>query len=126
MTCSEITTSMDLLPTFARLADTDAPSDRVIDGKDIRSLMFGEEDATSPRDAFFYYFRDNIDAVRSGKWKLHVRKGDKIAKFWVEPEVTLVDSYGMTSAELTKLGRLVAAHRDLIERRWHEYFSNEA
>ena len=75
--CNEITTSMDLLPTFAKLAGADAPSDRIIDGKDIRPLMFGGEDATSPHDAFFYYFKDNIDAVRSGKWKLHIRKGDE-------------------------------------------------
>jgi len=77
ITSSEITTSMDFLPTFARLAGTDAPSDRVIDGKDIRPLMFGEEGAVSQHDAFFYYFKNNIDAVRSGKWKLHVRKGDR-------------------------------------------------
>ena len=77
MTSSEITTSMDFLPTFARIAGTDAPSDRIIDGKDIRPLMFGDKDAASPHDAFFYYFKDNIDAVRSGKWKLHVRKGDQ-------------------------------------------------
>jgi len=77
ITSSEITTSMDFLPTFARLAGTDAPSDRVIDGKDIRPLMFGEEGAVSQHDAFFYYFKNNIDAIRSGKWKLHVRKGDQ-------------------------------------------------
>ena len=39
--------------------------------------MFGEKDAASPYNAFFYYFKDNIDAVRSGKWKLHIRKGDQ-------------------------------------------------
>ena len=77
MTCSEITASMDFLPTFAKLADTSAPSDRIIDGQDIRPLMFGESNAASPHDAFFYYFKENIDAVRSGKWKLHVRKGDQ-------------------------------------------------
>ena len=26
----------------------------------------------SPYDAFFYYRRNNLNAVRSGKWKLHV------------------------------------------------------
>ena len=25
---------------------------------------------------FYYYFKDNLEAVRSGKWKLHVRKRD--------------------------------------------------
>ena len=68
---------MDFLPTFAILAGTDAPSAHIIDGKDICPLMFGEKDAASQYDAFFYYFKDNIDAVRSGKWKLHIRKGDQ-------------------------------------------------
>lgn len=80
MTSSEVISSIDFLPTFAKLAETEAPSDRIIDGKDIRPLMFGEDGAASPHDAFFYYFKDNIDAVRSGKWKLHIRKGDKEIK----------------------------------------------
>lgn len=42
--------------------------------------MFGEEGAESPRKAFFYYSGDNLDAVRSGKWKLHVRKNNKQVK----------------------------------------------
>ena len=46
-----------------------------IDGKDISSLMFGEEGASSPYDAFFYYGQNNLRAVRSGKWKLHLDTG---------------------------------------------------
>ncbi len=38
--------------------------------------MFAEQDAQSPHDAFFYYKQNNLEAVRSGKWKLHVRKGE--------------------------------------------------
>ncbi len=71
---SEITTAMDFLPTFAGLAGADVPSDRAIDGKDIRPLMFGERGAVSPHHAFFYYSGENLEAVRSGKWKLHIRK----------------------------------------------------
>jgi len=80
ITCSEIATSMDFLPTFAGIAGTGVPSARIIDGKDIRPLMFGEKDAASPHNAFFYYFKDNIDAIRSGKWKLHIRKGNQEVK----------------------------------------------
>jgi arylsulfatase A-like enzyme len=74
-TCSEIATSMDFLPTFAALAGGSAPSDRTIDGRDIGPLMFGQTGARSPHDAFFYYFRDYLDAVRSGRWKLFVGRG---------------------------------------------------
>ncbi|WP_372724362.1 sulfatase [Novipirellula sp.] len=70
-TCDEIASTMDLLPTFARLAGTTAPTDRVIDGHDIRDLIHGVAGAKSPTDAFFYYRRTRLEAVRSGKWKLH-------------------------------------------------------
>ena len=72
--CTEIATAMDFYPTFAALADVPIPQDRTIDGKDIGPLMFDEEGAASPHDAFFYYYMNDLEAVRCGKWKLHVRK----------------------------------------------------
>lgn len=45
---------------------------RRIDGKDIRALMFGEPGAKSPCKAFFYYRSGELQAVRSGRWKLHL------------------------------------------------------
>ncbi|MBT4497014.1 MAG: sulfatase [Gemmatimonadetes bacterium] len=72
--CSELVTSMDFLPTFARLAGTREPEDRSIDGKDIRPLLFAEADACSPHEAFFYYFKNDLEAVRVGDWKLFVRR----------------------------------------------------
>lgn len=78
--CDDTATSMDFLPTIAHLAGANIPQDRIIDGLDISSLIFGEDGAHSPREAFFYYFRDNLEAVRSGQWKLHVRKNEKETK----------------------------------------------
>ncbi|HCL31674.1 MAG TPA: Cerebroside-sulfatase, partial [Candidatus Latescibacteria bacterium] len=72
-TCSELTTSMDLLPTLARLAGTQEPQDRTIDGRDIAPLWRGESGASSPHEAFYYYWKDSLHAVRVGQWKLHVR-----------------------------------------------------
>lgn len=68
--CEELATTMDLLPTFARLAGGEPPADRRIDGHDIRPLLFGEPGAKSPYEAFFYYYLDQLQAVRSGPWKL--------------------------------------------------------
>ena len=78
-----ITSTMDLLPTFAKLASTNAPADRVIDGKDIRHIIHGQDGPENPTSAFFYYRRTRLEAVRSGKWKLHcVRPAEKTwAKF---------------------------------------------
>ena len=69
----ELMTAMDLLPTFAKLAGTEAPTDRVIDGKDIWPTLIGEK--KTPYEAFFYHRGNELQAVRSGKWKLHTRKG---------------------------------------------------
>ena len=68
--CNEMATSMDLLPTFAKLAGTSAPTDRIIDGKDIWPLLSGKKGAKTPHDRFFYQQGGNLAAVRSGDWKL--------------------------------------------------------
>ena len=70
--CQELATTMDLLPTFARLAGGQPPNDRIIDGHDIRPLILGEPGAKSPYEVFYYYYRDQLQAVRSGPWKLFV------------------------------------------------------
>jgi len=69
--CDEIATTMDLLPTFAGLGGGKVPDDRVIDGKDIAPLLLGRSNARSPHKAFFYYKQNDLQAVRSGQWKLH-------------------------------------------------------
>lgn len=63
-------TTMDLLPTIARITDAELPRAKV-DGHDIRPLLFGEADGKSPYDVFYYYWNNGLDAVRSGPWKLH-------------------------------------------------------
>ena len=68
----ELCSTLDLLPTFATLAGTEPPQDRVIDGKNIWPLISGTGDEKTPHDAFYYYFRRQLQAVRSGKWKLHL------------------------------------------------------
>lgn len=68
--CDDIATSMDLLPTLAALGGGKVPTDRVIDGKDIRDLLLDRPGAKSPHDRFFYYKRNDLGAVRSGPWKL--------------------------------------------------------
>lgn len=76
--CRELVTGMDFLPTMARLAGTEPPADRTLDGKDVSPLLLGTPGAVSPHTAFFYYWMDQLEAVRSGKWKLHVRKRDRV------------------------------------------------
>ena len=62
--------TIDLLPTLAGLVGAPLP-ERPIDGMDIRPLLLGEPGATSPHEAFFFWWGSHLDAVRSGRWKLH-------------------------------------------------------
>ena len=61
---------MDILPTFARLSGARLPR-RKIDGEDIWALMSGQGEK-KPHKAFYYYRYWELQAVRSGRWKLHV------------------------------------------------------
>jgi arylsulfatase A-like enzyme len=72
--CSEVCGTIDLLPTFVKLAEGEVPPDRVIDGKDIWPLMSSKPGAKSPHKAYFYYRGNNLEAVRGGKWKLRRTK----------------------------------------------------
>ena len=103
-TCSEIATAMDLLPTLAHLAGAEAPGDRTIDGKDIGPLLKGEPDAASDYEAFFYYWEDELRAVRSGRWKLHF---DQDLLFDLEADVgetqNLFDTHPQTVKKLQAL-----------------------
>ncbi len=75
----EIVTAMDLFPTLAALCGGSVPTDRTIDGRDVQELWF-DGTAISPHEAFFYYWMNDLEAVRSGRWKLHFsKKGEAIS-----------------------------------------------
>jgi hypothetical protein len=50
----------------------------------------------------------------------HVEGGGRDAKVWLEPELSLADSYGFNPRELSNC--IVAKNRDLIKRAWHDHF----
>jgi len=78
-TCDKIASTLDILPTLAALAGAEPPTDRVIDGEDISHLFHGKFDQANPEKAFFYYLRVHLQAVRQGKWKLHLPRDVKQA-----------------------------------------------
>ena len=112
--CDEMAITMDLLPTFARLAGTRPPGDRTIDGRDIWPLMAGEPGAKTPHEAFYYYRGAQLQAVRSGKWKLHLPrpasgKGKKRRK--AKP-AKLVDLL----ADVAEESNVAEQHPDVVKR----------
>lgn len=74
-TCDQLVTTMDCLPTFVKLAGGEIPTKNKIDGYDIRPLLLGKKGAKTPYQVFYYYARRQLQAVRSGPWKLFVPLG---------------------------------------------------
>lgn len=121
----ELMTTMDLLPTFAKLAGAEIPSDRVLDGKDIWPVLTGN--GKSPHEAFFYHRGNTLEAVRSGKWKLRIGRpsGGKNGKTRqaLDALYDLVNDIGETRNVLkdnptiaTRLRALIAAfEKDLAQ-----------
>jgi len=68
--CHEPAMTIDVLPTIAALVGAELPANK-IDGLDIWPLVSGDANAKSPHEALFFYRSNNLEAVRSGKWKLH-------------------------------------------------------
>lgn len=69
-TCDELCSTIDILPTVAKLMDGKLP-DHKIDGKDIRDLMLDVPGAISPHEAFYcYYSGGQLQAVRNRRFKL--------------------------------------------------------
>ena len=108
--CDEIVTGMDFLPTFARLAGTTPPSDRIIDGRDMCPLLFCEPDTYSPHEVFFYYAADYLDAVRVGKWKLFVGRHG-----WEENENNICELYDLDT-DIGETNNLAAKYPQIVDR----------
>lgn len=71
--CTAATSSVDVLPTLAALAGAQLPTDRTIDGRDMTALLTGASDV-SPHEALLCYRGNDLEAVRAGRWKLHLAK----------------------------------------------------
>jgi len=114
--CSEVAATIDILPTFARLVGAEPPADRMIDGKDIWPLMAGQPGAKSPHEAYFYYKGYALEAVRSGQWKLRLKRvatagpdGKKKA------EAVAAELYDL-EADIGEQRNLLAEHPDVVQR----------
>ncbi|MGE0610574.1 MAG: sulfatase-like hydrolase/transferase [Pirellulales bacterium] len=70
--CREPAMTIDWLPTLAAISGAALPQDRVLDGQDISPLLMGEAGAVSPHEALYFYWGRALEAVRAGRWKLHL------------------------------------------------------
>ena len=71
----------DLMPTVAKLSGATLDPKTKIDGVDLAPVFASPESNPEVHDRFYFYDRNRLMAVRSGKWKLKV-------------ETSLLDDYG--------------------------------
>lgn len=71
ITSPAFATALDLFSTVAALTGAQIPRDREIDGKDLSPVLF--KGSSGRESEMFYYFGDELWAVRKGPWKMHTK-----------------------------------------------------
>jgi len=110
--CDEPACFIDLLPTLTTLAGGTVPVDRPIDGIDIGPALFG--DAMPERKAIYFFQYWELNAVRSGRWKLHVSRhghpypDPRELPHLVDLELDPAESYNVANREPEVLARLTS------------------
>ena len=118
---------LDLFPTLARLAGATLPPETTLDGADISALLLtGTPRAPRP---LYYYFGDQAQAVREGKWKLLVatdtRPTPRPASLWWDHQPNVFENqhrllaapelYDL-EADLGEKHNVAAAHPEIVAR----------
>ena len=125
-TCDRIASTLDMLPTLAALSGADVPRDRVIDGEDISHLFHGQFTKANPEKAFYYYLRVQLQAVRQGKWKLHLPREAEpasVAPFTQNRHIAPADRVGFATPflidleeDLGETRNVAGDHPDVVKR----------
>lgn len=55
---------------------------------------------------------------------IHVDSSEGEAKYWIEPEIELARSHGLSERELARVRKLVEEHEDVIRTAWNEHFGS--
>lgn len=70
---------------------------------------------------FFFHANEGIPLEQC---HIHVRKGRSVAKFWIEPQIMLASSYGMSGKELNAVRRIITENEEIIRGKWNEFFKH--
>ena len=122
--CREPAMTIDLLPTIAGITGAKLPA-HGIDGLDVWPLVLGTEGARSPHQAYFFYNRRNeLHALRAGRWKLHLPhmywtlggrepgSGGTPARYdYVETELGLYDLH----SDIGETNNVAGEHPEIVE-----------
>jgi arylsulfatase A-like enzyme len=106
---------MDFYVTFARLSGATLPKDRTLDGRDILPLLSGEPGAKSPHDAVYFYNGAQLQAVRSGPWKLYLPLPGRLVNAAGKREPFAGELYDLVE-DLGETRNVLPDHPDVVAR----------
>jgi len=72
---------------------------------------------------FYFYSDENRETFEPPH--VHVWSRGRVAVFWLLP-VSLREAQGYTPRDIERIRRIVIGSRDMMLRRWHEYFDHFA
>lgn len=55
---------------------------------------------------------------------VHVNHSDGEAKFWLEPEISLAQNFGLSAPQLRQAEALVRSHEQRIRDAWQQHFGS--
>lgn len=121
MIVTQMASSLDLYPTIAALAGANPPEGRTIDGHRIGGLLGIDDEIPDGERPFLYILDGNIEAVRVGRWKLHLRKRNRELMELYDLSVDIGETNDLSEDHPDVVGELAA----LIEA-WRVELGDEA
>lgn len=67
---------------------------------------------------FFFFSREER------RMHIHVMGSQGEAKFWIEPDVSLAQSIGLSKKELNEIWKIIEARKDEIRLNWERHFKS--
>lgn len=67
---------------------------------------------------FFFFSREEE------RLHIHVQTNEGEAKFWLEPNVTLAQNYGLSKKQISEAGKIIRDKKDEIQISWQKHFKS--
>ena len=65
---------------------------------------------------FFFFSREEK------RMHVHVQSTDGEAKFWLEPQISIAKTHGLSRRELTRIRSIIEAHEIELRNAWYDHF----
>ena len=106
--CDEVMSHTDFFSTLLALAGTEADDALLRDSHDVTGVILRGIRRTEEENLFYYYWMNSLEAIRLGKWKLHLAKHNALRNF-----VEVHELYDL-EADSGESINLYAEHPDIV------------